>query len=350
MKKAVLWINIGSPDSLKHEDVKNYLTEFLMDPRVINYPYWLRYLLFQRFIIPRRVSSATEAYSQVWLKESPNLKSGSPLLHYTKALIDDLNAKDSEYDWFWAMRYSSPKVNTKLQELIDAGYEEIVIFPAYPQFADSSTTSSLDVVKEFFKKAKLEKRWQGKIKYIEDFYVNKSFISNIVEECQKTHSNSLAHAEHVLFSFHGLPESHLRMIHKDCKSANCETRIGADNKKCYKAQCYQTAKAVAEALGISHKYSVSFQSRLGPSKWIEPYTDVVVEEELAGKKGIKSLVVFSLAFVTDCLETLEELDIRLKESFLGAGGKEFHRVPCLNERFTSAYDILRTEDLKILEL
>ncbi|MCO5114425.1 MAG: ferrochelatase [Bdellovibrionaceae bacterium] len=341
MKKAVLMINIGSPNSLDLKDVKDYLEQFLMDPRVINYPYWLRYLLFKKVIIPKRTPNSAEAYEQIWQKE------GSPLLIYTQELVDKMNEKDKEYDWFWAMRYSKPTVASRLQEIINRGYEEIVIFPAYPQFADSSTTSSLDVVQDFFKEPQMCKLWQGRVKYVEDFYKNKDFISNIVDQCQNQ-TKKFTSADHVLFSFHGLPESHLRLIHKSCKSAQCETQISSENQKCYKAQCYQTAKAVAEGLGIQDKYSVSFQSRLGPSKWIEPYTDVVVED--LARKGTKSLVVFSLAFVTDCLETLEELDIRLKDSFLSSGGTDFYRVPCLNQNFDSAFDIIRTEELKILNL
>lgn len=341
MKKAVLWINIGSPDSLDIKDVQNYLNEFLMDPRVINYPYWLRYLLFKKFIIPRRAPNSAEAYQQIWQK------GGSPLLIYTQKMVEKLNQKDTEYDWYWAMRYSKPKVASVLAEIISKNYDEILIFPAYPQFADSSTTSSLDAVKEFFKTSKLQSQWQGRVKYIEDFYNNQAFIDNVVREAQ-VGQEALSTADHVAFSFHGLPESHLRLIHKSCKDSKCEEKVGADNHKCYKAQCYWTARAVAERLNISKdKYSVCFQSRLGPNKWIEPYTDVWVED-LARSKNVRSLVVFSLAFVTDCLETLEELDLRLKESFESTGGQTFYRVPCLNDRFDSAYEIVRTQESKSL--
>lgn len=342
MKPAALLINIGSPDSLDIKDVKSYLTKFLMDPRVIDYPYWLRHILIKMIIIPRRAPNSKEAYEQVWTEE------GSPLLVYTRQLIEKLNQTSEQYDWFWAMRYSKPSIEEQLRKIIASGYKEIVLFPAYPQFADSATSSSIDEVKEALKRIGKQNTMDLKISYVQDFYKNPAFINEVVTHAQGHLGQQKF--DHYVFSFHGLPESHLRMIHPSCVQSQCSEQIGPENAKCYRAQCYQTAQAVASGLGIqSENYTVAFQSRLGPSKWIEPYTDVVVED-MAQSLKVKSLAVFSLSFVTDCLETLEELDIRLKESFIKNGGEQFFRVPCLNSDFKSAPEILRSEALMPLEL
>lgn len=331
--KAVLLVNIGSPESYDVLDVKRYLNRFLMDPYVIDIPFVARWILIRRLIVPKRAPNSAEAYKSVWMPE------GSPLLVYTKRLIQNLNSMQTGYDWFMAMRYSKPYIFDELYELMKKNYKEIVIFPAYPQFADSSTTSVVKEVKRHLKTLRKRTGWQGKIKFVESFYDDKDFIENVVSEAKK-HLQNQGSFDHYLFSYHGLPERHLRKIHKSCVKAQCREQINEDNKNCYMAQSYATTRLVAKALGIpEQQYSVSFQSRLGPSKWIEPYTDEIIKE-FVEEKDIKSLAVFSLSFVTDCLETLEELDIRLKEDFMALGGEKFYRVPCLNENFYSSKDLV----------
>lgn len=327
-RKAVLFVNIGSPESTEVKDVQNYLNRFLMDPFVITAPFFVRWLVMKQFVIPRRAPKSAEAYKQVWMKE------GSPLVVLTKKLINNLNLTDPDHEWFYAMRYSAPEVIDVLTDIKNKGYKEIILFPAYPQYAESSTESTIKYVQEKLKVM----GWNPKMSLIEDFYNDPVFIDNIALEIPKQIDPKSF--DHVLFSFHGLPEAHMTKINAECSFGECCKVIKNSNKKCYRAQCYQTAKAVAEKLGLAKdKWSMSFQSRLGPQKWIEPYTDKVTVE--MAKSGTKRLLVFSLAFVTDCLETLEELDIQLKESFLENGGEEFVRVPCLNDKFYSAPDIAK---------
>lgn len=327
-KKAVLFLNIGSPSTTEVEDVKNYLNRFLMDPFVINIPYILRWLFIKKIVVPRRAPRSAKAYKKVWTAE------GSPLVSITRKLMTNLNLIDPDHEWFSAMRYSEPEVIDVLATIKNQGFEDLIVFPAYPQYATSSTESTLQYVKE-----KLNVMgWKPKVFQIQDFYLDREFIENIVLEIPKNIEPKSY--DHVLFSFHGLPESHLKKISSVCAFSSCCDQITEKNKKCYRAQCYQTAKAVAQKLGLTDsKWSMSFQSRLGPVKWIEPYTDQVTTQ--MASNSTKSLLVFSLAFVTDCLETLEELDLELKKEFLSHGGERFDRVPCLNEKFYSAISIAK---------
>lgn len=327
-KRAVLFVNIGSPDKPEPPEVKTYLDEFLMDPQVIGAPYFIRYLLIKKLITPKRSFRSAEAYQKIWLKE------GSPLIVYTKELMDNLNLLDKKNEWFMAMRYSQPRVIDQLRKIKDQGFEEIVLLPAYPQYAASSTQSTIDYVKQCLKTM----GWSPELKIINDFYDSEEFIDNIISEIPK--SLDIKSQDHFLFSFHGLPQSHIKKISKSCEFGACCETITEKNKNCYRAQCYQTAFAVSKKLNLKKdQWSISFQSRLGPLKWIPPYTDVVAPE-LVTQKAVKNLTVFSLAFVTDCLETLEELDMELKKDFLEAGGESFIRIPCLNGNFISAIDIV----------
>ncbi len=326
-KKAVIFLNIGSPSTTEVKDVKKYLNRFLMDPYVINLPSFLRWLFVTKLIVPRRAPKSAEAYKKVWTKD------GSPLVSITKRLMENLNLIDTEHEWFSAMRYSEPEVLDVLAEIKNKGYDSLVVFPAYPQYAASSTESIVQYVNEKLKVM----GWKPNLYQIQDFYLEPEFIDNIALEIPKNINPK--EFDHVLFSFHGLPESHLKKVSSTCQFSTCCDQITEVNKKCYRAQCYQTAKAVAEKLGLEkRKWTMSFQSRLGPVKWIEPYTDVVSVEQAKQKN---SLLVFSLAFVTDCLETLEELDIGLREDFFEHGGEKFERVPCLNEKFYSAVGVAK---------
>ncbi len=327
-KKAVLFLNIGSPKTTEVKDVQSYLNRFLMDPFVINIPYIFRWLFIKKLVVPRRAPRSAKAYQKVWTKD------GSPLVSLTKKLMNNLNLTDPDHEWFSAMRYSEPEVLDVLTEIKNKGYEDIIIFPAYPQYATSSTESTIHYVKE-----KLNVMdWKPHLFQVQDFYLDPEFIENVLLEIPKQIEPQTY--DHVLFSFHGLPESHLKKISPVCQFSTCCDQITEENKKCYRAQCYQTAKAVATKLGLDpDKWSMSFQSRLGPVKWIQPYTDQVTVD--MASESTKSLLVFSLAFVTDCLETLEELDLELKKEFLAHGGEKFERVPCLNERFYSAVNIAK---------
>lgn len=332
-KKAVLFLNIGSPETTEVKDVQKYLNRFLMDPFVITAPFFVRWLLMKKFVIPRRSPRSAEAYKKVWTKD------GSPLVSLTQKLMENLNLTDPDHQWFAAMRYSAPEVIDVLAEIKKQGFKDIILFPAYPQYATSSTESTIKYVEEKLKVM----GWNPRISLISDFYQDPEFIENIAMEVPKDIEPQAY--DHVLFSFHGLPESHLTKINSACSFNSCCETINEQNKKCYRAQCYQTAKLVAEKLNLQKdKWSMSFQSRLGPQQWIRPYTDKVTEE-MAQSGHVKKLLVFSLAFVTDCLETLEELDMELRKEFLAHGGEVFRRVPCLNDKFYSARSIAKKAQL-----
>ena len=327
-KTAVLFINIGSPSSPKVSDVQSYLNEFLMDPYVINVPYIIRHLLIKKLIVPKRAPQSAKSYQKIWKKE------GSPLVVYTDQLIQKINSQDPKRDWFFSMRYSEPRIEKVLDQIKKSGYDQLIVFPAFPQWASSTTQSSCEYVKKTLK----DLHWNPKTQYIQEFYNHPQFIQNITKNIPS--NTNLNDFEHILFSFHGLPVSHIKKISPKCQFSQCCHPITKENSKCYRAQCYQTAHLIAQELNIPpYKWSLSFQSRLGPLKWIPPYTKDHVKS-LVLEKGLKKIAVFSPSFVTDCLETLEELDIQLKNFFLELGGEKWVRIPCLNDQFTCVLDIV----------
>jgi len=225
------------------------------------------------------------------------------------------------------MRYGQPSIETALKELIQKGVTDVVVLPLYPQWAASSTQSSIEEVK----RAANDLVGGPQLSFIESFYDNEDFIDGFVSNGQKVFSNF--DPDHVLFSFHGLPESHIMATDRSgtyCfQKPNCCEVIGSQNRYCYRAHCVQTANAIAKKMNIDvSRYSITFQSRLGREKWIEPYTDIVIPN--LAEKGIKKLAVFSPSFVADCLETLEEIGIRAKEQFIEHGGQQLELIASLN--------------------
>jgi ferrochelatase len=321
MKKGVLLINLGSPDEPTPKAVGRYLNQFLMDPMVIDIPTPLRWLLVKGIIVPFRKGKSAHAYQQVWKKE------GSPLVLNSRDLLEKVR-KDlgSEYHVAMGMRYGNPSIEAGLTELKYAGVSSILAIPLYPQYAASSTeTAVLETMQkaDSLGIAKL-------VSFIEPFYENPGYVAavaaTIENEMKSFQSN------HLLFSFHGLP---IKAVVKSCDLAlsclpgagGCPS-VGPSNKNCYRAHCYATARAVAQKLGLDKtSFSVGFQSRL-TSRWIEPFTDTLLEE--FAKRGVKKLLVACPSFVADCLETLEEIQMRAKEDFLAFGGQELRLVPSLN--------------------
>jgi ferrochelatase len=314
-----LLINLGTPESPKAHDVRAYLKEFLSDPRVIDLPAVGRWLLLNLIILPFRPAKSGKAYETIWTAE------GSPLLTYSRALQAAVQERlGPEIPVELGMRYGRPSISSALEALRDQHVDRIVILPLYPHNASSSSGSSLELVYR-----ELGSWWDvPAVSVVEPFYADPGFIAAwqdiaapMLEAMQP---------DHVLFSFHGLPERHLSRSHGG--HAICQGEcppIGPENRNCYRAQSFATARAITEALSLSpEKTTVSFQSRLGTTPWIKPFTDHVLVE--LAQKGVKRLAVFSPAFTADCLETLEEIGIRARETFLEHGGEDLQLIPSLN--------------------
>lgn len=319
--KGFLLINLGSPDSTSIPDVKKYLDEFLMDKRVIGKSYWFRWFLVKIIILNTRPRKSAKAYKKIWWKE------GSPLIVLSKRLFEKIK-KLIKIPIALAMRYGSISIVKGLKELNDYGVNEVVVLPLYPHYAMSSYETVVEKVK---KEVKLNFP-SLKLKIIKPFYKNKNYIKLLSNKIKETISK--IEYDHILFSYHGIPVSHLKIsdpTKKHCyKIKDCCSVSSQAHETCYKHQVLETTELVVKELNIDkNKYSNAFQSRLPNEAWLKPYTDN--ELERLAKKGIKNLVIVTPAFVTDCLETLEEIAMEGKEEFLKAGGENYHYVPCLND-------------------
>lgn len=320
--KGTLLVNLGSPESTDPKDVKKYLGEFLMDERVIDVPYWFRTFLVKGIILNTRPKKSAAAYQKIWWKE------GSPLIVLSERLKAKVQTK-TDIPIGLAMRYGSMSLKKGIQELYDKGVRELQLIPLYPQFA-MATTETIDVLaeelrQEFFKDLKITN--------VPAFYKKPEYI--------KALSNSIKDYladkdyDHVLFSYHGVPERHIRksdITKSHCKiDGSCCNTPSPAHEFCYRHQCKQTTKNVIKELGWDENtVSTSFQSRLGVDPWLQPYTDRTIVKK-AEVEGIKKLAIVTPAFVSDCLETLEEIAMEGKEEFLEAGGEEFYTVPCIND-------------------
>ncbi len=319
---GILLLNLGTPDRPDAEAVGRYLRQFLMDGLVVDIPKPLRWFLVNALIVPRRSHTSAEAYSKIWTDR------GSPLKFHTR----DLTAKVQQLvgpkvPVEFAMRYGSPSVREGLEKLKARGVEKLRVIPLYPQYSLAATESCLREVEDQLRVL----NWKPSVSTVREFHIDEGFLEAFAHTIRE--SLSARSWDHLLFSFHGVPERHVKKTdpteaHCLCKPDCCETRIEA-NQDCYRSQCYQTAYALARKLELKpDQFSVSFQSRLGRTPWIRPYTDHLYEE--LPKKGIKSLAVACPAFVADCLETLEEISMRGLESWQEAGGKDLFLIPSLN--------------------
>ncbi|WP_396189221.1 ferrochelatase [Flavobacterium sp.] len=322
MKKGVLLVNLGSPDSTKTKDVKKYLDEFLMDERVIDLPYLLRALLVKGIILNTRPKKSAKAYKKIWWPE------GSPLIVLSKRLQTNLQKKVS-LPVELAMRYGNPSIEHGLTQLNNQGVDEVLLLPLYPQFA-MATTETIVVLAEKIKKEKFPTM---KLEILPAFYNKKDYIKNLADSIQDSLQNFKS--DYILFSYHGVPERHIRksdVTKSHCQINNtCCVTPSEAHDFCYRHQCLETTKQVAEVLGLEEgKFSTSFQSRLGKDPWLQPYTDATIDG--LAQKGIKKLAVVTPAFVSDCLETLEEIGMEAAESFKENGGEHFLSIPCLNDR------------------
>lgn len=320
MKKGVLLVNLGSPESPEPKDVKKYLGEFLMDERVIDVPLWARTLLVKGIILNTRPKQSAAAYKKIWWEN------GSPLIVLSEQLQDKIQ-EQSDYPIALAMRYGSMTIKKGLQELADKGVEEVFMIPLYPQYAMATTETILvlaeDIRAEHFPSMKIDS--------LPAFYNNDDYITVLANSIKEDLKDKTY--DHLLFSYHGVPERHIRksdITKSHCKidGSCCETASKA-HEFCYRHQCKEVTRLVAEKLNFEpDTYSTSFQSRLGFDPWLQPYTDRTIER--IGKKGIKNMAIVTPAFVSDCLETLEEIAMEGEELFHEVGGKNFTTVPCLN--------------------
>jgi ferrochelatase len=321
-KTGVLLLQLGTPNSPSTSDVRRYLKEFLNDPRVIDLPWLARTLLVNGIIIPFRAPKSAKIYKKLW--EHGN--GTSPLLEYTEKvknlLQNSLNTDNITVEM--AMRYQNPSMEVVLDKMHKTNYDQIIIIPLFPQYASASTGSAVE------KAMNIIRKWWviPEIKIVSQFYDSKGYIDSIVERAK---AFDLSAYDHILFSYHGLPERHVDKVYNDglCEDQPCESEINQDNKLCYKATCYATTRLIANELNLLEKdYTVCFQSRLD-KKWLHPFSDKIVEEQ--AKKGAKKLLVFSPAFVADCLETIIEIGDEYQEIFEEFGGEKVQLVPSSND-------------------
>jgi ferrochelatase len=319
--RGVILMNLGSVESTDVQAVKKYLDEFLMDAKVIDYPYLFRLLLVKGIITPKRSPRTAEAYKKIWWQE------GSPLTVITRRLQKLLQDRLEEPVEIM-MRYGDPHPATAFRSLMerDPLLREVIVVPLYPHYAMSSYETAVEYARHSYEKGK----YPFKLSVIKPFYQEPDYIHALAENIRPSLKQDF---DYVLFSYHGVPERHIHksdITHHHClRSENCCFTESPAHSFCYRHQVITTMNLTAKELGLTEgKYGISFQSRLGRAEWIRPYT-VDVLRELPGK-GIKKLVVVSPAFVADCLETLEEIGMEGKEIFMNAGGESFQMVPALN--------------------
>lgn len=320
---GALLVNLGTPDSPNVRDVRRYLREFLSDPDVITLPGPLRWLLVNAVILPTRPRRSAHAYQQIWLPE------GSPLMVHSRALCDAVAEKlRPGIHVELAMRYGTPSIPSALEKLAAAQIGRLIVLPMFPQYCQATTGSIVARIGECLAPAGLS---HIEPDTIQDFFAEPGFIEALAAPARGVLESF--RPDHVLFSYHGLPESHIRdaatpgwkcLDIDDC----CDAMLPA-NRGCYRAQCYATGRALQHALELpDDRCSSAFQSRLGRSPWIRPYTDEVVVE--LAERGVKRLAVLCPAFTADCLETLEEIGIRLRQQWLALGGEALELCPCPN--------------------
>jgi protoporphyrin/coproporphyrin ferrochelatase len=318
---AIILMNLGSPDSTDVKDVKKYLTEFLMDERVIDKPYLLRSLLVKGIIVPTRAKNSAEAYSKVWTDK------GSPLIVISKQLQQEVQ-KNFEVPVELVMRYQNPSSAYVLDKLHKENpqLKEIILLPLYPHYAMSSYETAVEDIRQVHQ----QKKYASVLKTIKPFYNNAFYIKALSESIRPYLQNEY---DKILFSYHGLPERHIRksdITSHHCLQVNRCCHIDSPaHKFCYRHQTITTTELVTNALNIpQEKVEQTYQSRLGRDPWLLPSTQERLP--LLPKEGIKKLLVVCPAFVSDCLETLEEISIQARKTFLDAGGESFEFIPCMN--------------------
>lgn len=319
-KEAVLLLNLGSPDSPEVSDVKTYLREFLMDPRVLDSSYPVRWFVVNGMILPSRPKRSAEAYSKIWTDE------GSPLILISQKQ-QQLLQEQSGVPVYLAMRYGSPSIPEVVRKIQNDGVKRLFVIPLYPHYAMSSYETVVVRTMEEIRAQNLKLD----IAVLQPFYKDEDYIDALTESVMPHLDDTI---DRLLFSFHGIPARHLKVADSSrahCQVVdNCCAIASPAHATCYRHQCLATVEAFRQKTNLpAEKIEVSFQSRLGREPWLSPYTDKMLENYPA--QGVKKLAVLCPAFVSDCLETLEEIDQEGRESFLHAGGESFTFIPCLNE-------------------
>jgi ferrochelatase len=321
LRTGVLLVNLGTPDAPRPAEVRRYLREFLGDPRVIDLPAPLRWLLLHLVILPRRPRASARAYAKIWTPR------GSPLLVHGEALRDAV-ARDlgPEYEVVLGMRYGRPSLREAAERLVAADVARIVALLLFPQWSEAASGSAEARLRE-----ELARRGAPPVAVLPPFYSEPRFVAAVARIARPR--LAAFRADHVLFSYHGLPERQIRAA--DASRRHCLARpdccdaVVAANRRCYRAHCFATTRALAAALGLAPElYSTAFQSRLGGTPWILPHTDAVLPELAA--RGVRRLAVLCPSFVADCLETLEEIGLRAREQWRELGGEALELVPALN--------------------
>jgi protoporphyrin/coproporphyrin ferrochelatase len=318
---GVLLINLGTPDSPKTSDVRKYLREFLMDWRVIDIPYLNRFALINLIIAPLRAPKSAHEYQKLWTKDGSPIKTSAYKIE--KLLQDSLGSK---YLVAMGMRYQSPSIKEALDKFKDKGITKIVVIPLYPQYASASTGSTIEKVWDEMKDFQII----PDINFISTFANNEKMV-NTFAELGKAHM-AKDNYDHFVFTYHGLPERQIMKgsCNNHCKLGSCCEAYTDYNQYCYRAQCFETSRHLAKALGLNKdQYTVCFQSRLGKTPWIKPYTDDIIKT--LPEKGIKKILAFSPSFVADCLETTIEIGETYRDQFLELGGEKWTLVESLNE-------------------
>lgn len=320
-KRAIILMNLGSPDSTEVKDVQKYLDEFLMDKRVIHAPWFFRALLVKGIIVPFRAPKSAEAYRTIWWKE------GSPLIEITRRLQKAVQERVN-IPVEIAMRYGNPTPKVAYDNLLQQvpDLEEVILFPLYPHYAMSSYETAVEYMKEIKEKYK----YKFCLTIIPPYYNDKGYVASLAASIKPYLNEGY---DKIVFSYHGIPERHVKLADTTgchcLKAENCCSVPSAAHKECYRHQTFETTRLTVDALGIpAEKVEQTFQSRLGRDKWLLPFTAVRLSEY--PNEGVKKVLVVCPAFVSDCLETLEEMAIGGKEIFEHAGGEKFTFIPCMN--------------------
>ncbi|PKL85596.1 MAG: ferrochelatase [Ignavibacteriae bacterium HGW-Ignavibacteriae-1] len=318
-KKAVVLVNVGTPDSTKVSDVAKYLHEFLGDGRVIDLPWLSRKLLVNFIIVPFRSPKSSKLYKKVWDEK------GSPLLYLTENLADKLRQELGEtYDVHIGMRYQNPSLEKLIKSNKFQKYSEVIFIPLFPQYASSTTGTVIELIY----KSLANRDVIPKINVISQFYDHPEFINCFADNISKFNVNEY---DFVIFTYHGLPLSHINRVHPEIleSSCNCQNEFPEHGQYCYKACCFETTRLLLKKTGIAPEKSItSFQSRL-TNKWLKPFSDEVIIEY--AKQGKKRGLIVAPSFTTDCLETIVELGIDYDELFQSHGGEKLDMVPSLND-------------------
>lgn len=318
-ERGVLLVNLGSPASTEVADVRRYLNQFLMDPCVVDLP-WLPRRLLVSMILLRRPRESAHAYASIWWDE------GSPLVVISRRVRDALRSRlDMPVEL--AMRYGEPSIEQGILALVKQGVGEILLMHQYPQFADSTVTTVVREAQRVLTRHNLKVR----LNVMPVFHDRPDYLAALAANTQPHLADGF---DHLLFSYHGLPERHLRKVDPTgchcLETSDCCERPSPAHATCYRAQCVAVSRRMAEHFNLSDdQWSMSFQSRLGRDKWIEPYTEAQLDALAA--RGVKRLLVMCPAFTADCIETLEEIGDRGREQFINAGGEELVLIPCLND-------------------